>query len=76
MWSDNPAADWDRFCEEQEREYQNYIYGKTCKDCIHFRDPEDSGYKGTGIGYCKVNDDFGEASYLVSDSECQEFEDC
>ena len=29
MWTDDPVRDWDRHCEEQERELQRYP--KCCK---------------------------------------------
>lgn len=33
MWSDDPAHDWDVYCDMQEKAYKALIQDKTCRDC-------------------------------------------
>lgn len=71
-FTDNPAAaDWDRYCEEREAEYQAFIEGKTCRGCWHCYIPEDEGYDNpTHLAFCLERQEFTEWDCSVAAIEC------
>lgn len=49
-WSDDPAHDWDVYCDMQERAYKALIHEKTCADCGKCDKSPD---ERTEYGYCR-----------------------
>lgn len=72
VWSDDPAADYDRYCEMQEQAYQDMIHGMTCRDCsghIEINPDDDSAW-----GWCKEQGDYVRLDDLVSEIDCESYD--
>lgn len=70
----DPAAEWDRYCERQERMYQDLIADKTCGDCSNCVAPD--GFDNPGrIGYCRDCGEFVCLDDAPKDIDCERYEE-
>lgn len=73
--SDDPAHDWDVYCDEQERAYKALVEGKTCGDCDNCEEPDEKHWKNPErMGYCKTVGEFVSLDDSVEQEECEDFE--
>lgn len=71
----DPAAEWDRYCERQERMYQALIADKTCGDCSNCDVPDDSFNNPGRIGYCRDCGEFICLDDTPKDIDCERYEE-
>lgn len=69
----DPAAEWDRHCERQERMYQALISDKTCENCGNCRVPEKCFDNPGRIGYCLDCGEFVCLDDRPSEIDCEAF---
>lgn len=72
MWSDDPAHDWDVYCDMQEKAYKALIQDKTCRDCgkCYVNPDDDSAW-----GWCRGCDDYVLLDESAEDIDCEDFEE-
>lgn len=71
--TDDPAHDWDVYCDMKEKAYKALTDGKTCRDCrgkCEINPDDDSAW-----GWCREQGDYVYLDDLVSDIDCEEYEE-
>lgn len=72
MWTDDPAHDWDVYCDMQEKAYKALIHGKTCRDCGQCEvNPDDDSI----WGWCRDIGEYVTLDDIVSEIDCEDFEE-
>lgn len=72
IWSDDPAHDWDVYCDMQEKAYKALIQDKMCRDCgkCYVNPDDDSAW-----GWCRECDDYVLLDESVKEIDCEDFEE-
>lgn len=72
VWTDDPAHDWDVYCDMQEKAYKALICGKTCRDCSNCEVNPDDDSKW---GWCRDIGEYVTLDDYVSEIDCEAFEE-